>query len=62
MDDNAIPIARSELERRFKNLVENIPGLVVYLDVVQPDDPGARCPSTSALRSSSCWATPARRG
>jgi diguanylate cyclase (GGDEF)-like protein/PAS domain S-box-containing protein len=44
VDDNATPIARSELERRFKNLVENIPGLVVYLDVVQPDDPGCSLP------------------
>jgi hypothetical protein len=31
------PTPRSELERRFENLVENIPGVVVYLDVVQPD-------------------------
>jgi diguanylate cyclase (GGDEF)-like protein/PAS domain S-box-containing protein len=44
MDDTATPIARSELERRFTNLVENIPGLVVYLDMVQPDDPGVSLP------------------
>ena len=44
MDDSPTPIARSDLERRFKNLVENIPGLVVYLDVVQPDDPGCSLP------------------
>ena len=44
VDENATPIARSELERRFTNLVENIPGLVVYLDVVQPDDPGCSLP------------------
>ena len=39
-----MPIARSELERRFTNLVENIPGFVVYLDLVQPDDPGESLP------------------
>jgi diguanylate cyclase (GGDEF)-like protein/PAS domain S-box-containing protein len=44
MDPNETPIPRSELERRFENLVENIPGLVVYLDVVQPDDPGVSLP------------------
>ena len=44
VDDSPTPIARSELERRFTNLVENIPGLVVYLDVVQPDDPGCSLP------------------
>ena len=44
MDDNALPIARSELERRFKNLVENIPGLVVYLDVVPPEGPESSLP------------------
>ena len=44
MGDNAASLARSELERRFENLVENIPGFVVYLDVVQPDDPGSSSP------------------
>ena len=44
VDDTDTPLAGSELERRFKNLVENIPGLVVYLDVVQPDDPGCSLP------------------
>jgi diguanylate cyclase (GGDEF)-like protein/PAS domain S-box-containing protein len=44
VDDHATPIPRSELERRFENLVENIPGIVVYLDVVQPDDPGCSLP------------------
>jgi diguanylate cyclase (GGDEF)-like protein/PAS domain S-box-containing protein len=44
MDDDVSPTARSELERRFQNLVENIPGLVVYLDRVQPDDPGCSLP------------------
>lgn len=42
--DDETPIARSELERSFKSLVENIPGLVVYLDVVQPDDPECSLP------------------
>ena len=44
MDDTALPIARSELERRFTNLVENIPGLVVYLDVVPPEGPESSVP------------------
>ncbi len=44
MDPTSNLIARAELERRFTNLVENIPGLVVYLDVVQPDDPGCSLP------------------
>lgn len=44
MDDTATPIERSELERRFTNLVENIPGFVVYLDVVQPDELGVSLP------------------
>ena len=29
---------------RFQLLVENIPGMVVYLDVVQPDDPSSSAP------------------
>jgi diguanylate cyclase (GGDEF)-like protein/PAS domain S-box-containing protein len=29
---------------RFQLLVENIPGMVVYLDVVQPDDPSSSVP------------------
>ncbi len=29
---------------RFQALVENVPGLVAYLDVVQPDDPGSSIP------------------
>jgi diguanylate cyclase (GGDEF)-like protein/PAS domain S-box-containing protein len=42
--DDTSHLARSELERRFQTLVENIPGLVVYLDVVQPDDPTESIP------------------
>jgi len=30
--------------RRFQALVENVPGLVAYLDAVQPDDPGSSIP------------------
>jgi diguanylate cyclase (GGDEF)-like protein/PAS domain S-box-containing protein len=44
MDDAATPFPGSEFERRFQNLVENIPGIVVYLDVVQPDDSGTSLP------------------
>jgi diguanylate cyclase (GGDEF)-like protein/PAS domain S-box-containing protein len=29
---------------RFQTLVENVPGLVAYLDAVQPDDPGSSIP------------------
>jgi diguanylate cyclase (GGDEF)-like protein/PAS domain S-box-containing protein len=36
------PIANAE--ERFRSLVENIPGIVVYLDLVQPDDPGCSIP------------------
>ena len=44
MDDGTPPVAGSELECRFQNLVDNIPGLVVYLDVVHPDDPTCSFP------------------
>ncbi len=44
MKDDAAPLAGSEFERRFQNLVENIPGIVVYLDLVQPDDSGCSLP------------------
>ena len=30
--------------RQFKRLVEHIPGLVVYMDLVQPDNPGSSTP------------------
>jgi diguanylate cyclase (GGDEF)-like protein/PAS domain S-box-containing protein len=29
---------------RFQSLLENVPGIVVYLDLVQPDDPGSSLP------------------
>jgi diguanylate cyclase (GGDEF)-like protein/PAS domain S-box-containing protein len=41
---DSTPAVRSELERRFQNLVENIPGIVVYLDLVQLDDPRSSLP------------------
>src|SRR5690242_15049774 len=44
MTDGSPPIGAAELERRFHNLVENIPGIVVYLDLVRPDDPGSTLP------------------
>ncbi len=43
MDDWLTQRPGSEIERRFQNLVENIPGLVVYLDVVGAD-PGHSSP------------------
>ena len=30
--------------RQFERLVERIPGIVAYMDVVQPDDPGCSIP------------------
>jgi diguanylate cyclase (GGDEF)-like protein/PAS domain S-box-containing protein len=33
-----------DLARRFRRLVENIPGIVAYLDVVQLDDPSSSLP------------------
>jgi PAS domain-containing protein len=42
MDPAQRPIANAE--DRFRSLVENIPGIVVYLDLVQPDDPGCSIP------------------
>ena len=35
---------RSDATRQFERLVENIPGLVVYMDLVQPDNPGSSIP------------------
>jgi diguanylate cyclase (GGDEF)-like protein/PAS domain S-box-containing protein len=36
--------AQPEVLRQFKTLVENIPGIVAYMDLVQPDDPGHSIP------------------
>jgi diguanylate cyclase (GGDEF)-like protein/PAS domain S-box-containing protein len=44
MHDDATPLAGPALERQFHTLVENIPGIVVYLDRVHPDDPGSSTP------------------
>ena len=35
---------RADVEGPFQRLVENIPGVVAYMDVVQPDDPGCSIP------------------
>ena len=32
--------ARPEVEQRFRTLVESIPGVAAYMDVVRLDDPG----------------------
>jgi diguanylate cyclase (GGDEF)-like protein/PAS domain S-box-containing protein len=37
-------LAGPDAERRFQSLIEDIPGIVVYLDLVQPDDPGCSLP------------------
>ncbi len=34
----------SEQLRQFERLVENIPGVVAYMDIVQPDNPGTSIP------------------
>jgi diguanylate cyclase (GGDEF)-like protein/PAS domain S-box-containing protein len=45
MTDDANPAAAdSEAERRFRRLVETIPGMIVYLDLVRPDDPDSSTP------------------
>ena len=36
--------APAEATRHYKRLVEHIPGLVVYMDLVQPDNPGSSIP------------------
>ena len=44
MTDGPASAAGSEFERRFQDLVENIPGIVVYLDVVQRHDASCSLP------------------
>src|SRR5690242_14689337 len=34
----------SERLRQFELLVENIPGVIAYMDIVQPDNPGTSIP------------------
>ena len=46
-DDRAHELAAGMATRaahRFQSLIENIPGIVAYLDLVQPDDPGCSIP------------------
>jgi diguanylate cyclase (GGDEF)-like protein/PAS domain S-box-containing protein len=42
--DQPVPNALSDADHRFQRLVESIPGIVVYLDVVKLDDPGSSIP------------------
>ena len=43
--NEAAPLATSaDTTRQFERLVENIPGIVVYMDLVQPDNPGSSIP------------------
>ncbi len=44
MAHDAAHLADSAVARRFQRLVENIPGIVAYLDVVQADDPSRSLP------------------
>jgi diguanylate cyclase (GGDEF)-like protein/PAS domain S-box-containing protein len=37
-------ITGADVLRQFQTLVEHIPGLVAYMDLVQPDDPGSSIP------------------
>jgi len=37
-------VAGSATERQFEALVENIPGIVAYMDIVQVDDPAHSIP------------------
>jgi diguanylate cyclase (GGDEF)-like protein/PAS domain S-box-containing protein len=43
-DDGQDESAHADTEGPFQRLVENIPGVVAYMDVVQPDDPGCSIP------------------
>jgi len=44
MESRDTPASSADAERRFERLVENIPGMSAYLDIVQPDDPGHSIP------------------
>jgi diguanylate cyclase (GGDEF)-like protein/PAS domain S-box-containing protein len=44
MDNPTAAMPEPDSERRFERLVEHVPGMVVYLDLVQPDDPGSSVP------------------
>jgi len=36
--------SHSDVVRQFRRLVEHIPGIVAYMDIVQADDPGTSVP------------------
>ena len=42
--EQPLTAGRADATRQFERLVENIPGLVVYMDLVQPDNPGSSIP------------------
>src|SRR5947208_15715095 len=47
--DDGVPaphdgVAASDVVRQFRRLVEHIPGIVAYMDIVQADDPGTSVP------------------
>src|SRR2546428_1735793 len=47
--DDGVPapyeeVAASDVERQFQRLVEHIPGIVAYMDLVQLDNPGSSIP------------------
>jgi diguanylate cyclase (GGDEF)-like protein/PAS domain S-box-containing protein len=44
MEEPTAATPEPDSERRFERLVEHVPGMVVYLDVVQPHDPSASVP------------------
>ena len=44
MEEPTAATPEPDSERRFERLVEHVPGMVVYLDVVQPHDPGSSVP------------------
>lgn len=44
MESRDTHASSADAERRFERLVENIPGIAAYLDIVQPDDPGHSIP------------------
>ena len=44
MSEGTPPTTGSDPERRFERLVEHVPGMVAYLDLVQPHDPSSSVP------------------
>ncbi len=43
-DNSAESRPLEDAAQQFRRLVENIPGIVVYMDLVQPDNPGSSIP------------------